>query len=346
MAGNPTDTLYEDVREQICGKIYEGDFAEGERLPAERNLAEMMHVSRITLRKALELLAEQGLVRKEAGSGNRIALPNRGTPSSMDMIILIAPAKNPFFSDFIKSFQEYGQEYGSMILYAEKPRKESLADSIYRFYRKHLQNVVIWPEDTRVDPDKLKRLRALGMNMVFFDTDSGIPYADAVVLDNERAMRELAERVRSRGLTRIGYVGWAGGPAYSSQARETAILKEDGAKLFLRLPWKKRSAAKEMVYQYMKAHPEEVPPALVFGDRECGIAVMEALRRLDRGDILLAGIDDFPGAAEARAIICKQNIRETIQRIFRCIEEQNDQGQAWRADTYYIRGEIVENRKF
>jgi len=345
MAGNPTDTLYEDVREQICGKIYEGAFAEGERLPSERNLAEMMRVSRITLRKSLELLAGQGLVVKEAGSGNRIALPNHGTPSSTDMIVLIAPAENPFFSNFIRSFQEYGQEYGSMVLYAEKPRQASLTDSIYRFYRKRLQNVVVWPEDMPVDSDKLKRLRALGVNMVFFDTDSALPYADAVVLDNERAMREIAERIRSRGIRGIGYVGWAGGPAYSCQAREKAILKEKGAKLFLRLPWNKRSSAKDMVYQHMKSHPQEVPPALVFSDRECGIAVFEALRQLDRGDILLAGIDDFPGAAEARAIICKQDIRGTIQRIFRCIEEQNDPGKAWRADTYYIRGDIAENRK-
>ena len=96
MSGHLHDTLYEDVREQICRKIYEGVFQEGEKLPAERTLAQMLDVSRITLRKSLELLANQGLIVKEAGSGNRVGLPNRGTPSSTDMIVLIAPAENPF----------------------------------------------------------------------------------------------------------------------------------------------------------------------------------------------------------------------------------------------------------
>ncbi|MCI8814540.1 MAG: GntR family transcriptional regulator [Lachnospiraceae bacterium] len=341
MGNDCNSTLYEDVRERICRKIYEGVFQEGKRIPAERTLAEMLKVSRITLRKSLELLAQQGLIVKEVGSGSRVVLPNCGTPSSTDMIVLIAPAENPFFSDFIKHFQEYGQEYGSMALYAEKPHKESLADSIYRFWQKRLQNVVVWPEDAKVDSEKMRRLRALGMNMVFFDTDSGLPFADAVALDNQKAVHEICMHIRKKGIRQIGYIGWADGPKYSRQAREQAILEEPGAEILARLSWKARKLAKELLYDFLCKRAEKLPPAIFFGDRECGIAVWDALREMGRTDILLAGIDDFPGAREAHAIVCRQDIRRSVQEIFRCIELQNEKGTLWHAETHCINGCVV-----
>ncbi len=341
MGNDCSGTLYEDVRELICRKIYEGVFQEGERIPAERTLAEMLKVSRITVRKSLELLVRQGLIVKQAGSGNHVVLPNCGNSSSTDMIVLIAPAENPFFSDFIKHFQAYGQEYGSMALYAEKPHKESLADSIYRFWQKRLYNAVIWPEDVEVDRDKLRRLRALGMNMVFFDSDSGLPFADAVALDNRKAVHDVCMHIREKGILQIGYIGWADGPRYSRKAREQAILEEPGAKILARLSWKARKLAGELLYEFLCNRAEELPPAIFFGDRECGIAVWDALRQMGRTDILLAGIDEFPGAKEAHAIVCRQDIRQSVREIFRCIEFQNEKGDIWHAETHCINGHVV-----
>lgn len=342
MSGHLHDTLYEDVREHICRKIYEGVFEEGEKLPAERTLAQMLDVSRITLRKSLELLADRGLIVKEAGSGNRVELPNRGTPSNTDMIVLIAPAENPFFSEFIRVFQEYGQENGTMVLYAEKPRRETLADSIYKFYQKHLYNIVIWPEDKEVDKEKLRRLRALGMNMVFFDTDCGIPYADSVALDNKKAIAELNGRMIRRGIRQAGYIGWENGPEYSCRLREQAAGEAERVEVLMRLPWDGRSCARERVYDYLKSLSDDLPPGVICADWECGNAVSGALSLLGREDILLAGIDDFAGAREKHAIICRQDMENTVKEIFRCIEVQNRQPAQWQAQIYQIQGNIVE----
>ncbi len=341
MGNGCNSTLYEDVRERICRKIYEGVFKEGERIPAERTLAEMLKVSRITLRRSLELLAQQGLIVKEVGSGSHVVLPNCGVPSSTDMIVLIAPAENPFFSDFIRHFQAYGQECGSMALYAEKPHKESLADSIYRFWQKRLYNVVVWPEDVEIDRERLRRLRALGMNMVFFDSDIGLPFADAVALDNQKAVHDVCTHIRANRGGQIGYIGWADGPRYSRKAREQAILEEPGANILARLSWKARKLAGELLCEFLRKRVGELPPVIFYGDRECGVAVWDALREIGRTDILLAGIDDFPGAKEAHAIVCRQDIRQSVQAIFRCIEFQNEKGALWHAETHCINGHIV-----
>jgi GntR family transcriptional repressor for pyruvate dehydrogenase complex len=57
---------------QITAFIHDGRFAPGERLPAERELAELLHVSRPTLRDALNRLEARGYVDRRTGSGNYV----------------------------------------------------------------------------------------------------------------------------------------------------------------------------------------------------------------------------------------------------------------------------------
>jgi GntR family transcriptional repressor for pyruvate dehydrogenase complex len=57
------------IAEQIRSSILGGEFAPGDRLPPERELAEMFGVSRPTLREALNVLSAAGLVESYQGGG-------------------------------------------------------------------------------------------------------------------------------------------------------------------------------------------------------------------------------------------------------------------------------------
>ena len=59
--------LYEEITEQIKDAILEGHLKPGERLPSERDLCEMFGVGRPTVREALRVLDNMGLI--EIGSG-------------------------------------------------------------------------------------------------------------------------------------------------------------------------------------------------------------------------------------------------------------------------------------
>ena len=61
------------VAQELLRLIGEGRLAPGERLPGERQLAEMMHVSRVSIRSALQQLKTQGLITAIQGGGTRIA---------------------------------------------------------------------------------------------------------------------------------------------------------------------------------------------------------------------------------------------------------------------------------
>ncbi|QJI17828.1 MULTISPECIES: FCD domain-containing protein [unclassified Pseudomonas] len=64
--------LSDDIVEQLEGMILEGTLKSGERLPAERALAEQFGVSRPSLREAIQKLAAKGLLVSRHGGGNYV----------------------------------------------------------------------------------------------------------------------------------------------------------------------------------------------------------------------------------------------------------------------------------
>lgn len=339
------DNLYENVREKICDLIYSGAFPEGKRIPAERNLAEQLGVSRVTLRKALDILSEDGLIRKDAGSGNVVQMPNHGNAFERDMVVLIAPAQNSFFSSFIRKFQEYGQKEESMILYVEKPQKEDLANSLYRLYRKGLRNAVVWPDDCSVDHSKIKRLRAMGMNLVFFDSDLGLPYADCVTLNNELAIRTLLlSAVNKRPYKKITYIGWDTWDLYSCRSRENAFRQSCPEGNIVRLSWTDRNKSSDILAHNLINIIGEPGEIVLYGNRECGIAAAFALEQMKKTNIILAGIDDIPSIGKIHTFVYKQNLYEMVSRIFKCLDYQIQKGDIWKASVYPIAGQLIEKQ--
>lgn len=67
------ERVSERVAQEIMKLIAAGTLAPGERLPGERQLAEMMNVSRVSVRAALQQLKAQGFVTAVQGGGTRIA---------------------------------------------------------------------------------------------------------------------------------------------------------------------------------------------------------------------------------------------------------------------------------
>lgn len=61
--------LYEQIIEQIQGRIMEGKVRPGDKLPSERELAEQFGVSRTAVREAVKAMREKGLLEVQPGRG-------------------------------------------------------------------------------------------------------------------------------------------------------------------------------------------------------------------------------------------------------------------------------------
>jgi GntR family transcriptional regulator len=65
--------LYVQLAQKLAQAIREGQWQADEALPSERVLSDSLQLSRVTARKAIAQLVEQGLVVRRRGSGNYIA---------------------------------------------------------------------------------------------------------------------------------------------------------------------------------------------------------------------------------------------------------------------------------
>ena len=67
-----TRRTFEEAVEQIAEKVKAGDLHVGDRLPSERELAARMQISRPTLREAIKVLAEAGVLEVRRGQAGGI----------------------------------------------------------------------------------------------------------------------------------------------------------------------------------------------------------------------------------------------------------------------------------
>ena len=82
---------YLQIHDQIKKEIDEEVWQIGQRLPSERDLAETFQVSRMTLRQAITLLVEEGVLERRVGSGTFVASTRvqekmRGTTSFTEIM--------------------------------------------------------------------------------------------------------------------------------------------------------------------------------------------------------------------------------------------------------------------
>lgn len=63
---------YKEIAMALKEKIIEGDYQEGELLPDQETLAKSYQTSRVTVRKAIQLLIDEGLLYTRRGSGTYV----------------------------------------------------------------------------------------------------------------------------------------------------------------------------------------------------------------------------------------------------------------------------------
>lgn len=158
--------VYLQIAELLARQIKAGYWRQGERLPTEAELAENLNVAVGTLRKALALLAEQGVLERVQGSGTyvkkvvgtrqiyelfRLELttgPGLPTAHILDVRRMPKPAHVPAFSDdsgssvwrvrrlrYLSQVPVALEEIWFHAVPQERLTPADLGDSMYLFYQ-------------------------------------------------------------------------------------------------------------------------------------------------------------------------------------------------------------------
>lgn len=159
--------LYVQLSEFLIREIVAGRYADGERLPPERDLARQLDTSVGTLRKALADLTDKGMLERRQGSGNYVRAATRpdsvysffrvelleggGLPTALLLSVdrVEKPADLPFFGPHshahrIRRLRALsGQPCVLEEIFLDASRaaritRADLSESLYLFYRERL----------------------------------------------------------------------------------------------------------------------------------------------------------------------------------------------------------------
>jgi GntR family transcriptional regulator len=107
------------IEEQLADRIESGALASGDRLPPERDLADALSVSRMTVRQALASLAARGLVERGVGRGTFVRAVGRVVHDLTRV------------AGFTEEVERQGLEVGARILAAAQcPAPDHVADAL------------------------------------------------------------------------------------------------------------------------------------------------------------------------------------------------------------------------
>jgi DNA-binding FadR family transcriptional regulator len=141
-----TRRLYLQIADQIRALVASGEAAPGERLPAERDLAKHLRVSRPSLREALIALEVEGLLEVRVGSGIYVTRPRRRRSTEIDSAV------GPF--DVIRARRMIEGECAALAARAARPAQvAAIRDAHERYQRASRRH------HNPIDADRLFHLR-------------------------------------------------------------------------------------------------------------------------------------------------------------------------------------------
>jgi GntR family transcriptional regulator len=73
--------VYVQLANDLVARIERGEFPLGSRLPSEAEMAQQYGTAKMTVRRALEILRERGMIKTLHGRGSVVVAPARDQPS-------------------------------------------------------------------------------------------------------------------------------------------------------------------------------------------------------------------------------------------------------------------------
>ena len=210
MAGkknNLYETIVQDIKEKILDRTYKTD----ERIPTEFELAQQYGVSRITSKRALEELKNEGFIYRKQGSGSYVSDHFDSMPKQVgqNCIAVITPhfVSSGSFSPTIRGASETIQKNGLVLkLFTSVKSSQEVDFLLQKLYREHIAGIIYYPFSDNENIATLSMLAFEKFPLVTIDKyfDS-IPVC-SVVSDNIRGGFIAAKYLIDKGHSRIAFV--------------------------------------------------------------------------------------------------------------------------------------------
>jgi GntR family transcriptional regulator, arabinose operon transcriptional repressor len=217
--------LYEKIYIDLFNQIKTGQLKSNDRLPSEKELATQYQVSRITSKKALEKLAQIGLIERIRGKGSFVStsLPDFADleqPINQDQSDETNEEPNGLIGLILPDF--FSEWYGKKLLHTIEKRSSEMKynliikltygyqheeeQAILSLLQQGVEGIIVFPVSGQHYTVNLLKLVLDGFPLVLIDRHlKGIP-ACAVLTDNKAAGQEITEYLLNKGHKDIAFI--------------------------------------------------------------------------------------------------------------------------------------------
>jgi DNA-binding LacI/PurR family transcriptional regulator len=202
-----TQVTANKIRKRIEGKLYPA----GEALPPERVLAEELEVSRITIRRSLEILTDAGCIERRPGVGNFVIEHiHREKKTGLKSVgLIVGQIDNPYYSSLAKHFEQLLAERNMSLLLSvtgDNPEEDDRA--LERMVREQVKGIIVAvpPDETR--RSELKKLNGTDISMVVLGKPgdgTSTPW-DSVSSNDRSGLEAAVNHLVELGHSRIAYI--------------------------------------------------------------------------------------------------------------------------------------------
>ncbi len=199
--------LYMQVYEALLDAICKGEYRNGGMLPTEKGLAAQFNVDRQTVRKALDLLVNEGVLEKRPGVGSFVkdllaqTNPNAGPATAAFTLPAVDNRLNriaePFNTKLFLEIERHCREKSLQLTYTSLGTVSDLA--------RLPENVVGVFVVSRVPKAVVDEMRARAMPAVVVNSHD--PHSVSVQADNFNGAKAATQHLIQLQHTTIGYIG-------------------------------------------------------------------------------------------------------------------------------------------
>lgn len=206
--------LYQEIIDYLQAKITSREFAPGDLLPSEFELARHFQVSRITAQKALDELENSGLVYRVRGKGSFVSdqpqvAPGNAAEPSLKIIALVIPFGSSLGRGFdviqnLSAVLSRNGYYLSVHIshYSIEEEREILANLV----RDGVAGIVIYPFSHRDNVDLIHRLLLNNYPIITVDKFYDVLPVSGVLSDNFNGSYQATAHLIARGHRNIVFV--------------------------------------------------------------------------------------------------------------------------------------------
>ncbi len=339
------ESLYEKILMDFFQKVYEGEILPNQQLPPERKEAEVLGVSRGTIRKVRQLLQEEGYIANTQGRGAVYTPLRKRGEGTLEIVAVVVPVHNPFFMSYYRAFEKEAEKSGVLVMIKQLDQENAsqLKSVLFSLFQKGIRDIVFWPYDIELDYQYISRLSGLGMNFIFFDTVREFSFSDYISLDNREAVKSLYNYLKGKGIQQVTYVGWDSGLLTSNTEREVSFLEiKSPQDNLIRLPWKQEEISEDLmeVVFPLDAMLAKNNTGFLCGNGHIGILLKKHLNKKGYYGITVCTIDNFPESEDLGITVYEQPFHEMGVLSFQRLKKRYDQPGEWNSRTFYLKGRL------